>query len=103
MRSEILAALNWHNQAMSGPPLAIDTPPEIEAMQIDGWRRMTPTEKAALISGLTQTTFDLALAGIAHRHPAASERERFLRRAILLYGRDLAARAYPDIDVLGLE
>ena len=42
--------VNWHNQAMSGPPLAVDTPPEIEAMQIEGWRRMTPTEKAALIS-----------------------------------------------------
>ena len=88
---------------MTGPPLAVDTPPEIEAMQIEGWRRMTATEKAALITGLTQATFDLALAGIRHRHPAASAREQFLRRAILMYGRELAARAYPDIDVLGLE
>ena len=58
---------------MSGPPLATDTPSEIEAIQI------------------------------AHRYPAASEREQFLRRAILLYGPDLAARAYPDIDTLTLE
>ena len=88
---------------MSGSPLAADTPPEIEAMQIEGWRRMTATEKAALITGLTQATFDLALAGIRSRYPAASPREQFLRRAILLHGRQLAARAYPDIDVLGLE
>ena len=88
---------------MSGPPLAVDTPPEIEAMQIEGWRRMTPTDKAALITGLTRATFDLALAGIGVRYPAASARERFLRRAILLYGRELAARAYPDLAVLGLE
>jgi hypothetical protein len=88
---------------MSGPPLAIDTPSEVEAMQIDGWRRMTATEKAALITGLTRATFELALAGIAHRYPAASPREQFLRRAILLYGRELAARAYPDIDILRLE
>jgi len=87
---------------MSRPPLASDTPPEIEAMQIEGWRRMTATEKAALITGLTQATFDLALAGIRHRYPAASAREQFLRRAILLYGRDLAVRAYPDIDILEL-
>jgi hypothetical protein len=88
---------------MSGPPLAADTPPEIEAMQIEGWRRMAATEKAALIVGLTRATFDLALAGICCRYPAASAREQFLRRAILLHGRELAARAYPDIDALGLE
>ena len=88
---------------MSGRPLAVDTPSEIEAMQIEGWRRMTTTEKAALITGLTRATFDLALAGIAHRYPAASAREQFLRRAIVLYGRELASRAYPDIEILGLE
>jgi hypothetical protein len=88
---------------MSGRPLAVDTPSEIEAMQIEGWRRMTTTEKAALITGLTRATFDLALAGIAHRYPAASAREQFLRRAIVLYGRELAGRAYPDIEILGLE
>jgi hypothetical protein len=88
---------------MSGPPLATDTPLKIEAIQIEGWRRMTASDKAALITGLTQATFDLALAGIAHRYPAASAREQFLRRAILLYGRELAARAYPDIDALRLE
>lgn len=64
---------------------------------------MKPAEKAAVITGLTQTTFDLALAGVAERYPDASPHEQFLRRAILLYGRDLAARAYPDIDVLGIE
>lgn len=64
---------------------------------------MTATEKAALITGLTRATLDLALAGIGHRYPSASAREQFLRRAILLYGRELAARAYPDIDSLGLE
>jgi hypothetical protein len=100
---DFLPKLVWHNQVMSRTPLAVDTPPEIEAMQIEGWRRMTAAEKATLIIGLTQATFDLSLAGIRHRYPAASAREQFLRRAILLYGRDLAARAYPDIDVLGLE
>jgi hypothetical protein len=93
----------WHNRPMARPPLAGDTAPAVEAMQIDGWRRMTPTEKAAVITGLTQTTFDLALAGVLQRYPDASPHEQFLRRAIVIYGRELAARAYPDIDVLGLE
>jgi len=84
-------------------PLAADTTLEIEAMQIEGWRRMTPTEKAAVVTGLTRATFDLALAGIRQRYPDASPREQFLRRAILLYGRELAARAYPDIGLVDLE
>jgi Zn-dependent protease with chaperone function len=54
---------------------------------------MTPAEKAAVVTGLTRATFDLALAGIRQRYPDASPREQFLRRAILLYGRELAARA----------
>lgn len=64
---------------------------------------MTPAEKAAIITGLTRTTFELALAGVVSRYPAASSREHFLRRAIVLHGRELAARAYPEIDALGLE
>lgn len=87
---------------MTRPPLARDTAPEIEDMQVDAWRRMTPTAKAALVSGLSQTVFDLGLAGVRERHPNASPREHFLRLAILRLGRDLAARAYPDIDRLGL-
>ena len=85
------------------PRLAADTPPEIEEKQVEGWRNMTATEKAAVITGLTQATFDLALAGVSQRYPDASSHEQFLRRAILIHGRDLAARAYPDIDALRLE
>ena len=83
-------------------PLAADTTLDVEARQIEGWRRMTPQEKAGLITGLTQATFDLALAGVAQRYPDASPREQFLRRAIVIYGRELAARAYPEIHALGL-
>jgi hypothetical protein len=84
-------------------PLAADTARDVEDRQIEGWRRLTPAEKAATVTGLTRTTFALALAGVASRDPAASPREQFLRRAIVLHGRELAARAYPEIDALGLE
>jgi hypothetical protein len=79
-----------------GRALADDTPLEVEARQIEEWRRMSTAEKAALISGLTNATFVLARAGLRRRHPAASERELFLRMAVLTLGRDLAERAYPD-------
>lgn len=87
---------------MERAPLAQDTSLEIEARQIDAWRRMTVEEKATLVTGMTQAVLDMALAGLATRYPGASDYELWLRRAILLHGRDLAARAYPDIDRLGL-
>jgi len=81
-------------------PLADDTTPDVEARQIEGWRAMTPARKAALVSSLSRSTRELALAGIRARHPKSSPREQFLRLAILTLGTDLARRAYPDIDLL---
>ena len=77
-------------------PLAADTPLDIERRQVEAWRRMTPAEKAALVTALTQTAYDLTWAGMRQRHPQATERELFLRVAILTLGRDLACAAYPD-------
>jgi hypothetical protein len=82
--------------------LSADTSPEIERLQIERWRSMSAADKADVVSGLTQTTFDLALAGVRHRHPDASPREQFLRLAIVTLGFDLARKAYPDIERLDL-
>jgi hypothetical protein len=86
-----------------GHALADDTPHDIEQRQIEGWRRMSPAQKAELIVALSQSARDLALAGIRHRYPNASPREQFLRLAMLTLGRELARRAYPDIDDMGLQ
>jgi hypothetical protein len=61
---------------------------------------MSPAEKAAIVSGLTDASYDLALAGVRHRYPDASAREHFLRLALVTLGRDLAIRAYPEITAL---
>jgi hypothetical protein len=82
--------------------LSADTSPEIERLQIERWRSMSAADKADIVSGLTQTAFDLALAGVRHRHPDASPREQFLRLAIVTLGFDLARKAYPDIERLDL-
>lgn len=81
-------------------PLATDTVPEIERRQVESWRRMTPAEKAAVISGLSQAAVDLALAGVRSRYPDASPREHFLRLALLMLGPDLARTSYPELDAL---
>ena len=77
-------------------PLAADTSPEVEARQIEGWRRMTTAEKAAIVVALSKAARDMMLAGIRCRHPGAGEREVFLRAAIIQFGPELAVAAYPD-------
>lgn len=76
--------------------LSDDTTAVAEDLQVRRWREMTPEEKRALITGLSQTASAMTVAGIRHRHPLASEREIFLRYAILTLGAQLACRAYPD-------
>lgn len=85
---------------MAWTPLSADTSPEIERLQIEEWRRMSVADKAAVVSGLTQAAYDLALAGIRQRYPAASPREQFLRLAVVTLGFDLARKAYPEVDQL---
>jgi hypothetical protein len=80
--------------------LSDDTAPEIEDVQVERWRAMSHAEKADLIVGLCQAADTLALAGIRQRHPTASERECFLRLAMLKLGRELACRVYPDAAAL---
>jgi hypothetical protein len=82
--------------------LSADTSPEIERRQIEQWRQMTATEKAAIVTGLTKAVFDLARAGIRDRYPEASPREQFLRLAVVTLGQDLATKAYPEIAALDL-
>lgn len=81
-------------------PLAIDTSPEVERRQIEGWRRMSAAEKAAIVTGLTQAACELALAGVRARFPDASPHEHFLRLALITLGPDLAQQAYPEIAAL---
>jgi hypothetical protein len=95
------AAAPFYNSRVS-VPLSADTTPDVERRQIDGWRRMSPAEKAALITGLTRAACDLAMAGVRARYPEASPREQFLRLAIVTLGPDLARLAYPEIAALDL-
>jgi hypothetical protein len=87
------------------PParLNLDTSRDVERLQIEGWRRMTDQEKAATVTGLTQATVNLAIAGIRDRHPGASPHEQRLRLAIVMLGPELARKAYPEIAALDLK
>lgn len=77
-------------------PLAEDTPLEIEERQIAIWRLMSPERKAELIVGICAALDDLVAEGVCRRHPIASSREQFLRRAIVRLGYEDAVEAFPD-------
>jgi hypothetical protein len=77
-------------------PLALDTSPEIERRQVESWRTMPASQKAATITGLTRAAYEMTRAGVRQRYPGASAREQFLRVALIVLGPDLAVRAYPD-------
>jgi hypothetical protein len=81
-------------------PLSLDTSPDAEGMQIEAWRRMSPADESALVTGMTRAVHRLAVAGVRQRFPNASSREQFLRLAIVLHGHALARLAYPEIDAL---
>jgi hypothetical protein len=57
---------------------------------------MSPLRKLGLVGDLTVTTRELCLAGIRMRHPGATEREGVVRMALIVLGRELAVRAYPE-------
>jgi hypothetical protein len=76
--------------------LTHDTSDAAERMQVELWRRMSPSEKLRLVAALNRAVEALALRGIRLRHPGASDHECMLRLAILKLGRRLACRVYPE-------
>jgi hypothetical protein len=79
-----------------GALLSADTSAEVEAIQIDLWKRMSSIDKAFAVSASSRAAQELSLAGIRLRHPDASETECRLRLAVLKLGSDLARRVYPE-------
>jgi hypothetical protein len=84
-------------------PLSLDTSPDIERLQVEGWRRMSPAEKANIVRALTAATIEIAAAGVRHRHPAESPAQHRQRLAVILLGPDLARHVRPDAGVVPAE
>ena len=74
--------------------LLTDTNPKVEALIIDGYRRMSPAQKLARVTALTRTVQELALADIRRRYPTASVKERMLRLASRWLEPELMRKAF---------
>lgn len=83
-------------------PLTEDTPPEIERIIIEGYRRMSAAEKLAIMQDLTRSAHLLALSEIKRRHPDASPRELQFRLASRWIEPELMRKAFGwDVEVEG--
>jgi hypothetical protein len=71
-----------------------DTHPYIKALLVDGYSKMSPTEKLDQVRRLTLAVQELALADIRRRHPHSDEREQALRLASRWIDPDLMKRAF---------
>jgi hypothetical protein len=71
-----------------------DTDPVIKALLIEGYRRMSPSQKMERVRALTRAVQELALADIRRRHPDANDRERALRLASRWIEPDLMVRGF---------
>lgn len=82
--------------------LSRDTPPEVEAVWIDGLRRMGAEERLRRACDLTATVRSLAAARLKERYgPALSERELRLRLAALWLDREILVRVFgwdPEVE-----
>jgi hypothetical protein len=71
-----------------------DTPPEIERIIIEGYRRMSAAQKLQIMQDLMRTAQLLALGEIQRRHPNASKRELQLRLASRWIEPELMRKAF---------
>ena len=71
-----------------------DTHPTIRAMMVEGYRRMTPTEKFRRVEELNEAVLQLAAARIRAEHPGLDDRELRLCIASLWLDRATMVRAF---------
>jgi hypothetical protein len=82
------------------PARGCDTPPSVERMMLDLWRRATPEQKLARMFGMGRMVNDLARAELRGRYPTATPREIDLRLASRTIPRETMIRAFgwdPDL------
>lgn len=71
-----------------------DTHPKIKALLLDGYRKMSPSQKLARVGALTRAVQELALLDVRRRHPNADSREQALRVASRWLDPELMIRAF---------
>jgi len=72
----------------------LDTPPEIEEIILEGYRKMSAAQKLKIMQDLNRAAQLLALSDIKRRYPEAVNRELQLRLASRWIEPELMRRAF---------
>lgn len=91
--SDTLRSLMWSRRRTSAP-FGDDTPPEVEAFLVAGYRRMTPAERLARTCDLSLAVRQRALSRLRSEYPNAAARELRLRLAALTIDAETMRRAF---------
>ncbi|HVT03933.1 MAG TPA: hypothetical protein VHL58_11240 [Thermoanaerobaculia bacterium] len=71
-----------------------DTSAEADRVQFELFEKMSPSERAARMTGITLAVQQLAFSGMKVRHPNASDDELWLRLAAKRLGPELVKKIY---------
>ncbi len=75
-------------------PLAEDTPIEVERIQVEILRRMTPAQKMERMVSLNRSVRSIAQASVRRKYPNASAREVTMRVASRWLPAELMVKAF---------
>ena len=81
-------------------PIAADTSPDADALQLLAYRRMGGAGRAQVMFRLSAMARETAEAGIRKRHPEYDHGQVVRALARLLHGDDLVRCAWPGRDLL---
>src|SRR5205814_1163348 len=76
-----------------------DTTPEAWRVQLEIYRRMSPSKRLELALRMSDSVREIAVAGMRARHPEYNERQVQLAVNRLLLGDELFRKAFPGVEV----
>lgn len=92
----------WANVIEFRHLMPTDTDPRIEAFIVEGYRRMSASQKFDRVQALTKSVQELALLDVRRRHPSSDPREQALRVASRWLGPKLMRDAFGwDVEETG--
>jgi hypothetical protein len=75
----------------------LDTSPAMQQVYYKHLAQLSPAQRLERLVRLNEALLALIHAGIKQQHPSATERELDAHVADRRYGRDVAARFFPDV------
>ena len=90
-------ALQWHDPDVDLP---LDTTADAHRAQVEAYRKMGGSGRAAVVFRLNALAREAAMAGIRSRHPEYDDQRQRLAYARLVLRDDLTRKVWPQHDLV---